>query len=66
MSKQLNMFISSDKQLEAIIKSLNLYITRQDRDYLVCELYRHIEHTRIISFKNGYEQGLFDEKMGRY
>lgn len=62
MSK-LSMFISDDKRLETIIKSLKLNISREEHDYLVCELYRHIEHTRLMSFKNGYDQGTFDEKM---
>ncbi|MGG3890263.1 hypothetical protein [Metabacillus fastidiosus] len=54
-------FINSDKKLEKIIKSLQLNISMSNHDYLVCELYQHIKYTRRIAYKNGYDQGRFDE-----
>lgn len=53
-------FIESDKQLDKIIKGLKLNISMEDHDYLVCELYHHIDQTRLKSYMNGYEQGRFD------
>lgn len=63
---KLNMFISDDKRLDALVKSLRLYINKEDHDVLVCELYRHIDYTRMQAYKNGYDQGRFDEKMDEF
>ena len=54
-------YIDTDKRLELIIRTLDLNINREDRNYLVCELYKHIEHTRRMAYHYGYEQGKFDE-----
>lgn len=59
-------FIETDKRLELIIKTLNLNINKEDHDYLVCELYKHIEHTRRMAYHYGYEQGKFDEYANQY
>jgi hypothetical protein len=57
------MFIGDDRLLNVLIKSLKLNISKEEQNQLVSELYPHIEHTRILSFKNGYDQGRFDEKI---
>lgn len=56
-------FINTDKKLELIVKTLNLNISIEEHNRLVFELYEHIEHTRSLSFRNGYEQGVYDEKI---
>lgn len=56
-------FINTDKKLDLIVKTLKLNINIEDHDRLVFELYEHIEHTRSLSFRNGYEQGVYDEKI---
>lgn len=58
-------FIISDRQLDKVIKALNLNVSREDHDYLVCELYKHVDYTRLNSFRNGYEQGRFDERIDK-
>jgi hypothetical protein len=60
---KLNMFISEELRLDALVKGLHLEISEGDHYRLVSELYRHIEHTRRMSYKDGYEQGKFDEKI---
>jgi hypothetical protein len=55
-------FINSDKVLERLVKKLNLKISLDDHNYLVCELFRHIDYTRRQAYHNGYEQGKFDVK----
>lgn len=61
------MFIDSDKRMDLLInsmnKSLNLNLSIEQHNEFVFQLYKHIEHTRRISYHNGYEQGKFDEKM---
>lgn len=63
---KLNMFISDDKRLDILVKSLHLNISKEEHDYLVCELYRHIDHTRNTAYYNGYQQGRFDEKADSF
>lgn len=59
-------FITSDKKLDEIIKRLGVKLSMEDHNYLVYELYRHVDHTRKNAFRNGYDQGRFDETMDRY
>lgn len=54
-------FITNEKHLDKIIKDLKLNISMDDHNYLVYELNNHIDHTRLKSYMNGYEQGRFDE-----
>ena len=54
-------YIDTDKKLELIIKTFKLNISKEYHDQLVCELYKHVEHTRRLAYYNGYEQGKFDE-----
>lgn len=56
-------YIISDKMLELILKRLKLNISKDDHDYLVCELYRHIDYTRRKAYGIGYKQGRFDKEM---
>ncbi|PLR99553.1 hypothetical protein [Bacillus sp. T33-2] len=64
--KKSSMFISDNLRLDALVKGLHLDISEADHYRLVSGLYQHIEHTRVMAFKNGYDQGRFDEKMDRY
>lgn len=60
--KKLNIFIDDHKTLNDIVKGLHLEISKDEHNRLVSELYSHIRQTRLISFKNGYDQGKFDEQ----
>jgi hypothetical protein len=55
-------FINSDKVLDKLVKNLSLNISKADHDFLINELYWHIEHTRRLAYYNGYKQGEFDSQ----
>jgi hypothetical protein len=63
----MGIFISDDKRLDLLIKtlnkSLNLNLSNEQHNDLVFELYKHIDHTRKFAYHYGYEQGKFDEKI---
>jgi len=58
-----NMFIGDKEIFNILLKDLNLICDEEERKNFVSRLYPHIEFTRRQSFKNGYDQGVFDEKI---
>lgn len=58
-------FINSEKVLSKLIENLRVDLDKVDHDYLVSELYKHIEYTRRLSYYNAYQQGKFDTEMNR-
>jgi hypothetical protein len=56
-------FIGNEEFLRVLIRSFHLNMSCETEENLVKSLYPHIEHTRQMSFKYGYDQGAFDEKM---
>lgn len=58
-----NTFINDHKTLDVLVKRLRLEISKEEHNRLVSELYPIIRYTRLISFKNGYDQGKFDEQI---
>ncbi|MED1863393.1 hypothetical protein P4V41_07985 [Fictibacillus nanhaiensis] len=55
-------FIKDEKVLSKLFNSIINEDETKPFDQVVKELYEQIEYTRRMSYKNGYEQGRFDEK----